>query len=528
MSQVISIDAPVEGWDAFHSMDTMPPTAAVILDNLIPGAGDVTTRAGYVIYEDLGTGAPVDTIADFNPADGSQLIACSAGGVWSLTDSEPTVKATTVTEIEPPGTFQSDAWDTENFSKADESGVLIMCNGIDDAQVYDGTVLTALDTAGSVPAVTPDFIGCLTFKGRMYYWKDDDNAFYYAQAGSYQGALQRFDLGTFVQEGGKIVSVFSWTQQDSGHGRDDFIVFVFNTGEILVYQGDDPETAGYWEQTGRYLTAEPLSIRGQAGYGADAILMTKDGYISMSSIIQEGRTSDVPSFSRLIHDAVIKKTRTNSNLFGWDVQLFQREGLMIFNVPLSEETFEQHVVNTVTQRWCRFRDLNVRTVEVHNERLFGGTIDGKVIAMLETTADNGQPITFNCLYAFGYLSDPGYQKHVTAAQILSTHSNPSEITLSAWADYEIPGLPPLNLPGAIGLGVWSVGDPGLPPDPPSPLGSFWDEDYWSGEGAPYTSRGWQNVSAMGFAIAILVRFAKVNETVVWRSTQVRFNQLGAQ
>ena len=521
--QAISIDAPIEGWNAYDSLDNMPPTAAIILDNLIPGAGRVDTRKGYEIYQDTGTGKNVDTLASFNPAviaDGA-LVAASGGGIFELTD-------TGVVIIHAELTFNSDPWQTENFQKADEAGIMVWCNGVDTAQIYNGTTMIDMITTGSEPPVTPDFIGCVAFKGRMYYWKDEDNAFYYAQAGSYQGQLQKFDLGTFVQQGGYITTVFSWTQQDAGHGRDDFIVFVFSTGEVLVYQGDDPETAGYWEQVGRYLTAEPLGIRGYTNYGADSILMTKDGYVSMASVIQEGRTSDVPAFSRMIHEAVVNRTRANSDLYGWDVELFQKDGLLIFNVPLSDLTYEQHVMNTVTQKWCRFNGFNTRTLEVHNERLFGGLTDGRVISMLETTSDDDKPITFDCLYAFNYLSDPGYQKHVTAAQVLSTHSNPVEINISAWPDFAVPNLTPIDLPGALTSATWSPTPDADPPAPQPVAGSLWDEDYWSAEGVPFTSKGWQNVSALGFAVALLVRFAKINESVIWRSTNIRFHQIGAQ
>ena len=524
----VTIDAPVEGWNAFDSLDNMPPTAAVILNNFIPGAGRVDTRRGHIPFETLpGVTGPVETVASYNPADNSELLAAADGGWWAMDDSVAEVSAQGVNEIHPIGTFSSDRWQTENFQRLDEVGVMILCNGVDSTQVYNGTTMVDIDTTGTeapLDPLTTDFIGCVAFKGRMYYWKDNDNAFYYTQAGSYQGEFRKFDLGSFVQQGGKLVVAFSWTQQDAGHGRDDFMVFVFSTGEVLVYQGDDPDTAGYWEQVGRYITAEPLGVRGYTNYGADTILMTKDGYVSMASIIQEGRTSDVPAFSRLIHEAVVARVRNQNVDFGWDVELFQRDGLMIFNVPLSDETFEQHVMNTVTQKWCRFKGFNVTCLEVHDERLFGGGTAGQVYALLETTSDLGAPITYDCLYAFNYYDNPGIQKHVTAAQVMTTHSNPVEIELSAWSDFQIPELSPLDIPVAVDAAIWSID----PPAPPAAIGSFWDEEYWSLEGQQFTTKGWQNVSALGFAVGLLVRFAKVNESVIWRSTNVRYHEIGAQ
>lgn len=519
-SDAIQMDAPISGWDAFHSLDNMPPTAAVILNNLIPGAGTVDTRKGYYIYIDLGTAKPVETVASMNQQASSSLIAASDGGVWDITDRLVPV------QLAATSTFSSSKWQTENFRKADEDGILVMCNGVDTTQIYDGAALTAIDTTGTAVGVLPDdvFLGSVTFKGRMYYWREDDNAFYYTQAGSYQGEFQKFDLGSFAQLGGKLLYIMTWTQQDSGDGRDDFLVFVFNTGEILVYQGDDPETTGYFEMVGRYFTGEPLSVRGHTNYGADAILMTKDGYVALSTIIQEGRTSDVPQFSRLIHRAITDRTRNGSHLYGWDVELYAREGLFVFNVPLSDQTFEQHVMNTVTQRWCRFKGLEVNCLEVHDEQLFGGDNMGNVYGLLEGTSDNGNPIDFDCLYAFQFLGVPGHYKHLTAAQVFTTHSRPEEIQLSGYADYQVPVLTPIPYPEALDAAIWSVN----PPSPASPLGSYWDEEYWSTEGTQYTTKGWQNVSAYGYAVSLLVRFAKVNESVTWRSTNIRYHVAGAQ
>ncbi len=515
-SQVISVDAPVGGWNVFDSLDNMPPTDAVILDNMIPGAGTVDTRLGSIEFADTGTGEPVETVAALDTDSSSMLLAASDGGIWDVTGG-------VVSELHAASTYTNDRWQHRNFRKADEEGILIMCNGADTVQIFATpyAALTNASFSGDTPATT--FIGVEVFKGRAYYWADNDDSFYYAAAGAYQGAMARFPLGAFVQRGGKIVMMTTWTQQDSGDGKDDFLVIVFSTGEILIYQGDDPGGVGFFEIVGRYMTAEPLSIRGNDKYGSDTIIMTKDGYVSLATLVQEGRISDVPAFSRLIHGAIVERTKTRADLNGWDCMLFPKQGLFVFNVPLSEQTFEQHVLNTVTQRWCRFKAINVNSLEVHEERLFGGAFDGTVIAMLEGTSDLGDQIEFTALPAFNYLGDAGNHKHITAAQIISTHTNPGLITLSGQADFTFPTATTVSQVEDITSATWSVN----PPAPPAAVGSLWDTDYWSAEGDIFTTKGWQNISAFGYAVSVLVRFAKINEGVSWRSTGLRFYKAGA-
>jgi hypothetical protein len=522
-SQAVSIDAPIGGWNAFDSLDNMPANCAVILDNLIPRAGTVDTRGGQVEYMDLGTDLPVETVASVNLDFSTYLLAASDGGVWVMPKD-----ALFPVNIAAQGTFTNNRWQHSNFRKADEEGILILTNGVDPVQIYGspyGSLTPAVfDFLAETPPAT-SFIGSLQFKGRMYYWANGDDEFWFTQAGSYQGEVKPFNLGVVARKGGFIKLMTAWTQQDSGDGKDDFLVIVMSTGEVIVYQGDDPESLGFFEMVGKYTTAEPLSIRGTDQYGADTILMTKDGYIALSTIVQQGRVSDVPAFSRLISTAITDKTRFNSGFYGWDCKLYSKQSLFVFNVPLSEggDTFQQHVLNTVTMKWCRFTSMNVNCFDVHQDRLFGGTSDGLVVGMSESTSDLGAAIEFLALPAFNYFEQPGYHKFLSACQIISTHANPEIIELTGFSDFNFIVPPPLTTPPLKGSAAWSI-EPALPPEA---LGSFWDEDYW-GTNNVVTTKGWQNVSAFGYAVSVMVRFNKINEGVVWRSTGIRFNLAGAQ
>jgi hypothetical protein len=45
--------------------------------------------------------------------------------------------------------------------------------------------------------------------------------------------------------------MLNWTN-DAGDGVDDYAAFVFSTGEVLVYQGDDPGSVNAWSLIGRF------------------------------------------------------------------------------------------------------------------------------------------------------------------------------------------------------------------------------------------------------------------------------------
>lgn len=156
--------------------------------------------------------------------------------------------------------------------------------------------------------------------------------------------------------------------------------------------------------------------------------------------------------------------------------------------------------------------------------MFGGTEDGYVISLLEGDSDLGEAITFTALPAFNYLGNPGTNKHITAAQVITTHSTPSEINLSAHADFNWISPETLFLPTLKTSATWSES----PAVPAQASGSLWDTDYWGLSENQSTTKGWQNVSGYGYAVTVMVRFRKINEGLVWRSTGIRYNYAGSQ
>ena len=130
----------------------MPPDCAIILDNLIPAAGTVDTRKGTVNYGDTLTGKPVETVASLDTNLVSRLIVASDGGIWDMTDSSPLQPSAQTAAMQPSGTFQNSRWQTINFRGLAEQGVLLMTNGVDQAQ----KVVTPYVTTEDIPFTYAD------------------------------------------------------------------------------------------------------------------------------------------------------------------------------------------------------------------------------------------------------------------------------------------------------------------------------------------------------------------------------------
>jgi hypothetical protein len=498
---VIGIDSPTGGLNAFDSVDNMPPTDAITLDNWIPRSGFCQSRPGESRFTtDLG--APVESLLAYKgiaervmlAATGGQLLDVTAGGAGVLIDSG----------------FANDRWQSTMIND-----VLVIVNGADPEQAFDGTTLTPLDYTGSDPAITPgEFIGTTIFKGRSIYWKKAGTSFWYAEAGSYQGELNEFPLGPVLQLGGNIVSIFTWTL-DSGTGPDDMFCAVTDVGELILYQGDDPSNVGYFEQVGRFEMPDPLSIRGQMKYGSDVILMTSTGYVNLTTVLQTDQVSDYPAFSRKIARLVFPIGELYGANFGHECILSDL-GVLIFNVPISDTESIQYVRNASTGMWCRFTEWSALTFLVFNDSLYWGGRDGYV-HKVGGNSDNDLPISLTALPAYHYFEDPGNQKHLTAVQILSTHPDPKLIGVAGFADFDTPVLPNISAPsGGVGT-KWNT--------------SKWNTFKWTqtgvGQGVK-TTKGWKNVSAFGYAVTVGVTMKIATQEIIWRQTGLRYNRAGAQ
>ena len=90
--------------------------------------------------------------------------------------------------------------------------------------------------------------------------------------------MSRFPLHYVAETGGNIVLIESLTM-DGGNGPDDFIAFILDTGECLIYQGSDPANAADWSIVGRFRVPPPLNGKCVTRIGGDSLMLTAAGLI---------------------------------------------------------------------------------------------------------------------------------------------------------------------------------------------------------------------------------------------------------
>ncbi len=497
---VISIQAPVAGINRLSSVDDMAPDEALALDNWIPDAGFCRMRGGSKLLSSVPDGS-IGTMMAY----GDSLIVAAGGKLIEMGYTPQSGNELPVigSQTELGTGFTSDYWQWIVFN-----GVLLMVNGQDAPQQWDGTSLQPINfTSG----ITDEFelSGVKNFKGRAIYWKETEAGYYYAEAGSYQGDINFFDLSAQVSRLASMKLFFTWSA-DANDGADDFAVFVMDTGEALVYQGVDPGDFAFWSLIGRYSMGEPISIRSASSIAGDQIILTREGWQNFRVTWETGNWRD-DGIGRKIVGLATTAAVTFGNQVGWEAHFFPEERLVIVNVPQGPGNSIQHVMSTNTMAWCTFSGWNATTFTEYDNNIYWADNTGGVHIGMYGDDDDGQPILTDAFPAFNYLSGRARNKQMTAVRPITNISDPACLSIIGSGDYNVVGKP---IPKQCNTNITT-----------SPWGSPWGSP-WSA-GRTYRARGeWQSKNAYGYALSYRMSTLTVGQEMQWFSTQVMFKDSG--
>lgn len=491
----IDAPAPTGGWNARDSLAAMPPTDAVKMLNAIPRAGYVETRKGRVLHAD-GLGGPCDTLIGYAGAGAAQLIAGANGNLWNATADPPTsIKAG----------FTNNQWQWTMHGAN-----LVLTNGADTPQVYDGTTSTDISVTG-VTATT--LWGCQSFKGRVFYWQENAQSFWYPAAGAFQGALTQFSFAGLTQTGGTLVQMLTWTF-DTGLGMDDQAVFVFSTGEVLVYSGSDPGDASDWSLVGQFQIGAPLGIRAHAKVGGTEIILTRDGYVDLGAALKDGRYSEKSAYSEKIIRAAKQAANDFWTQFGWEAILYPAGQMFIVNVPQTDVQQIQHVRSTSSGGWCEFSGWNARTFANHNNLLYFGDFSGNIYLADIGAQDVDMPISWDVIQAFSPMGSRARKKQVTAVNVISNFAFPGYFAIDILADYNITRVSTVTPAPYIPGEGWDVAE--------------WDVADWDIGATELmaTREGLRNARGHGYVLALSLRASTRSQNTIWYSTTFIFRPSG--
>ena len=346
------------------------------------------------------------------------------------------------------------------------------------------------------------FINVNLFKNRLYFTEENSMRVWYLPVNSIAGEALQLDFGGIARNGGYVQAMGTWTL-DAGQGADDYAVFVTNMGEVIVYNGTDPNDAATWALKGVWQLGYIFARRCFYKWSGDLLLLTQDGLVPLASALQSSRLDPRVNLTDKIYYAISQAATLYSINFGWQIIYYASENMLIINVPFNTGT-QQFVMNTISKSWANFTNINAQCWELSNDQMyFGGT--GFVGHFWNAYSDDNNNINAEVQQAYSYFDARGQLKRFTMIRpIFQTDNGIPSVLAGINVDFATQndlGSVSFNAQNAA-IGSWD--------------NAIWDESQWGG--ALSITKSWQGVTGIGYSGGVVMKIASQGIDVHWAST----------
>jgi hypothetical protein len=436
-------------------------------------------------------------------ATAQTISSITRGGTGNLT--------ATVTTASPHGLVTGNQITVAGASPAQYNGTFIITKTGNSTFTYtmatapatDATVVGTYTVLYAITGVdSSTFVHVNLFKNRLYFTQENSLNCWYLDVNAISGAASPLYFGGIARNSGFLQAMGTWTI-DAGQGVDDYAVFVTSMGEVIVYNGTDPNTAATWVLKGVWQLGYIFSRRCFLKWAGDLLLLTQDGLVPLASALQSSRLDPRINITDKIYYAISQEATLYAENFGWQIAYYASENMLIINVPSTTGT-QQFCMHTISKAWCSFSNIDAKCWEIsYDQMYFGG--DGYVGRFWDSYSDNGNNINAQVQQAYSYFDARGQLKRFTLIRpIFQTDNGLPSVLAGINTDFDAQ-----NSLGAISfnavsstLGVWDV--------------AVWDEDVWGGNLS--LTKLWQGVTGLGYSGGIIMKIASQGIDVHWVST----------
>jgi len=536
-----------------YTMDTLPAsnattigTYAIGITTPINSLMNYTENSGYKLFAAAGTkiyetkanpattafsGITSDKFQHVNLSNqaGHFLVACNGSDPVTIYDGTQwffvatTTTAQTISTITHVGAV---ATLTTAAAHGLVTGNRVTITGASSSE-YNGTyVITVTGTTtftytmASTPAANATVVGTYTvigidgvnsnkfinvnlFKNRLYFTEKDSMTCWYLPVDSIGGTASPLYFGGIARNAGYLQCMGTWTL-DAGQGADDYAVFVTSMGEVIVYNGTDPDTADTWVLKGVWQLGQTFNRRCFFKFAGDLLLLTQDGLVPLASALQSSRLDPRVNLTDKIYYAVSQAATQYYANFGWQINYFASENMLILSIP-TNDGMEQFVMHTITKSWARFTGIEAHCWEVSgdNDMHFGS--DGVVGTFYTSLSDNGSNISATAQQAYSYFDSAGQLKRFMMVRpILQSTGGVPSVLCGLSVDFDTQsqlGQVSFN-PNTLTEGNWD--------------NSKWDAAVWGG--GLITTKVWQGVTGIGFSGSVNLNAVSRGIELHWAST----------
>jgi hypothetical protein len=323
--------------------------------------------------------------------------------------------------------------------------------------------------------------------------------------GQVAGKATMFDFGSLFAHGGYLALLTNWTM-DGGQGMDDNLVAISSEGDVIIYQGIDPDEAATFQMVGRwFLGRVPKGRRFCTTYGQDVAILSERGLCFLSELMRGQGFFGNAMIAQNINAELATQISATLERRYWEIRFLPHEQLIIINRPTTSSGDQQWAYEVNNKAFCVLTGLPMLTVEGLNGRSFFGDLDGNVWLAFEGNADGtvddveGKDLEGTLLTSFQPMGEGFRIKRFLMVRPSFTSRSAPAVQAQLNSDWTFgapPGAPPYT---ASGTSLWDSGR--------------WDLAVWSGETNSFAA--WIGATGTGYfaALALKVR-GEANTTFI--------------
>jgi len=438
-----TIVPPVGGWNTKDPISNMDPIYSPEILNYFPADGTVSIRNGSRKFATMtgGTSNNIRTLAPYSETDGTKWLVAfhlASGGItpYSVTTGG------TVTDIGGGATFGSNIVHYANFKN-----LIFFKSDVDTKDVYtwNGTGNVALPGFTGPSGDDKALRRLCVYKGRLYFAGTDASIWYTEEVGAVTGALTELDLSTLFPNGGQVLYI-GGLSPNLNNLREDYFVAISTIGDVLIFTGDYPESAG-WNLIGTYYIGSPVGSRSFFKFQNDTLVITQSGLVSLFAVINGSPLENsylTDNIQSVYKDLISGLSASASLPLNVNGVYYPAGNYILINMPTTTSgDFIQLVYNTINKAWTKFIHQPVAyDFTLFNNNLYYGTSSYHIFqadtgyydedpANLTTALSRSTKL--RC--AFNYLEHPDMVKIPTECVPILYESENLDLTLNCDVDY---------------------------------------------------------------------------------------------
>lgn len=500
--EAYAFPAPQKGLDFSQPLPGGNPMTAVVLENLIPRVLGVALRAGYTRWVSNLNGE-VRTVMQYIAPDGTEqlLAATSTGDIYDVTAQQ--ISTFTPVPIDTIAGGQPDGeWSTFNFVTPAGVHRLLMVNPGNGYYIYDGTTITQVlagdGTLGTISGIDPVlFVHVTVYQNRVWFVEVDSTRAWYLPIGEFAGIAKQFDFGAMLPHGGHLEVLVNWTfDGSSGVGLNNQLVAIGNEGDLVVYGGDDPDTADSFRCTGRWFIGRvPLGRRWFSIFSGDIIMLSERGMNFMSEVMRGKGFFGNTEIAQSVNSALAAEVVNTLDVRYWEVVYLPVEQLVLINRAEFDAADKQWLYEVNNKAFATLQGIPMNTLGLFDGKAFSGDLAGNIWWAFQGGSDGiidgvaGKDLEGRCVTAFQTMGEGIRVKRFLMVRPSFIAKAPPGV--SAALNREWSTAPPSDAPAFFGVdpALWDVGQ--------------WNVAVWTGEGEAYES--WFGAAGIGRYASLSLR-----------------------